>query len=77
MGLRDLPLANGQQHARAFERCGWVRVRQSGSHMILTKPGHRAALSIPDHAQVKRTLIARLIKVAGLTEEEYLAAFRR
>lgn len=32
-------------------------------------------LSIPDHREVKRTIIAGLIKVAGTSEEVYLRAF--
>jgi predicted RNA binding protein YcfA (HicA-like mRNA interferase family) len=74
MGQADLPLAPGDAHARAFERCGWS-IRQRRNHIILTKPGVRATLSIPDHREVKRALIAKLIKQAGMSEAEYLAAF--
>lgn len=77
MGQDRLPIASGEQHARAFERCGWTRARRRGSHIVLTKAGARATLSIPDHHEVKRAVLAKLIKSAELTENEYLAQFAR
>jgi hypothetical protein len=79
MGQANLPLACGQDHVRAFQRLDWVldsKRRGRGKHFLLTKPGMRATLSIPDHHQVKRTIIASLIKLAGVSEEDYLKAFR-
>jgi predicted RNA binding protein YcfA (HicA-like mRNA interferase family) len=45
--LPELPVVSGRDARRAFERVGWVFRRQNGSHMILTKPGSIASLSIP------------------------------
>jgi hypothetical protein len=76
MGQKDLPLAAGSQHVAAFERCGWTCVRKSKkNHFILQAEGVEATLSIPDHGQVKRTLLAAQIKLAGLSEEDYCNAF--
>jgi predicted RNA binding protein YcfA (HicA-like mRNA interferase family) len=78
MGHSNLPLANGHTHAKAFERLGWTldkKRRGRGKHLRLTKPGNRATLSIPDHREVKRTIIAELIKLTGESEEKYLRAF--
>jgi hypothetical protein len=76
MGQQDLPLAAGTQHVAAFENCGWVCVRKSKkNHWILQKDGVDATLSIPDHKQVKRTLLAKQITLAGIGEDEYLEAF--
>jgi HicA toxin of bacterial toxin-antitoxin, len=78
MGLSALPLASGERHAAAFERCGWTRDtkrRGRGTHILLTKSGVRAVLSIPPDREVKRTLLAGLIQTAGLTEEQYLDCF--
>lgn len=79
MGLANLPLASGNAHVKAFERLGWklnTTRRGRGKHFLLTKSGHRATLSIPDHHEVKRTIIAGLIKAAETSEEKYLKAFR-
>ncbi len=76
MGLRDLPDASGDRHAKAFTRLGWERLpkRGKGSHIIVAKHGRH--LSIPNHRNVKRTVLARLLEHAGVSEAEYLDAFR-
>ena len=60
---------------KAFERAGW-QMRQGGNHMVLTKPGITARLTIPRHRTVKQGLLLRQIKNAGLTVEEFLALYR-
>jgi predicted RNA binding protein YcfA (HicA-like mRNA interferase family) len=77
MGQRELPLAAGSAHVKAFERAGWtcLKRRGNGKHFILTKDG-KGHLSIPDHKQVKRTLLQKQIRHAGLTDAEYVAFFR-
>jgi len=78
VGQRDLPLASGSAHVKAFERAGWVcaKKRAKDAHFLLRKAGERACLSIPAHKEVKRTLLQKQIQRAGLTEQEYLRCFR-
>lgn len=78
MGQSNLPLANAERHARAFERCGWTRLarRGRGKHILLVKTGKIATLSIPDHSEVKRVVIAKLLAAADISEETYLKAFK-
>ncbi|NBV97420.1 MAG: type II toxin-antitoxin system HicA family toxin, partial [Verrucomicrobia bacterium] len=52
-------------------RHGWTKARQKGSHIILTKPGSIASLSIPDHREVARGTLRSLIRYSGLTPEEF------
>lgn len=59
---------------KIFQRFGWQVVRQKGSHIIMTRPGHIATLSIPNHAEVARGTLRSLIAKAGLTIEQFLAA---
>ena len=76
MGLRDLPLAAGSAHVAALERCGWRCTRRSAkNHYILEREGVEEILSIPDHKEVKRQLLQAQIRLAGISESEYLAAF--
>lgn len=76
-GLRDLPEAKGDRHVKAFCRLGWDHCRSSGSHKILEKDGLEVILSIPcGGKKVKRALLHAQIKLAGLTIEEYLEAFK-
>ncbi|MGL4378334.1 MAG: type II toxin-antitoxin system HicA family toxin [Microcoleaceae cyanobacterium] len=56
---------------RTFEKLGWEVVRQRGSHIILTKAGHPATLSVPNHSDVARGTLRSLIAIAGVTVEEF------
>lgn len=46
------------------------------SHIVMTKPGVLATLSVPDHAEVARGTLRALIAKAGLTVQDFLAAVR-
>jgi len=41
------------------------------SHQILTKPGSLVSLSIPDHRELAPGTLRKLIRLAGLTVEEF------
>jgi len=72
--LPELPVVSGREARRAFERMGWVFRRQRGSHMVLTRPGSIASLSIPDHRELAQGTLRKLIRAAGCTAEEFRAA---
>ena len=72
--MAELPVVSGREARAAFERLGWVFRRQTGSHMILTKPGHVASLSIPDHRELAPGTLRKLIRAAGITVEQFCAA---
>jgi predicted RNA binding protein YcfA (HicA-like mRNA interferase family) len=71
-----LPLLKPSEVVRTFTQLGWRVARQRGSHIILTKPGHIATLSVPDHEHVARGTLRALINRAGITQEEFLAIVR-
>jgi len=52
---------------------GWEFSRQKGSHMILTKSGSWASLSVPDHRELDCGTLRKLIRNAGITVEEFVA----
>jgi predicted RNA binding protein YcfA (HicA-like mRNA interferase family) len=72
--MPDLPVVSGQRARRAFERLGWIFRRQTGSHMILTKPGSIVSLSIPDHRELAPGTLRKLIRLAGVSIEQFCAA---
>lgn len=79
VGAKNLPSANGERHAKTFERFGWVRAKKTrGSHIVLQKHGEVATLSIPNHKgkAVKRNLIAKQLKNAGISEQDYCEKFK-
>ena len=67
-------LANisGKEVVRAFLRAGWVREGQTGSHVMLTKDGKRATLSIPQHREVKPGTLRGIIRAAEMTVDEFM-----
>ena len=67
-----LPSASGAEARAVFERAGWRLVRQTGSHMIMTKPGAVTVLSIPNHNALARGTLRALIRQAGLDVEDFI-----
>jgi predicted RNA binding protein YcfA (HicA-like mRNA interferase family) len=72
--MPPIPLLRPREVVRAFERLGWEVVRGKSSHIILTKAGHIATLSVPDHPQVARGTLRSLIVRAGIAVEDFLKA---
>jgi predicted RNA binding protein YcfA (HicA-like mRNA interferase family) len=67
--LANIP---GKSAVRAFERAGWNKLGQVGSHVIMVKPGVRVNLSIPQHKELSVGTLRVLIRCSGLTVEEFL-----
>ena len=70
--MAAVPLLRPHEVIKAFEKLGWEVARQRGSHIIMTKPGHIATLSIPNHAYVARGTLRSLLVRAGISLEEFL-----
>lgn len=62
---------SGERAVRAFLRAGWSKVGRVGSHVVLSEPGCRANLSIPQHRELSLGTLRALIRHAGLTVEEF------
>lgn len=62
---------SGAEAVRAFERAGWRKAGQVGSHVVLVRE-HPANLSIPQHRELGTGLLLKQIKRAGLTVDEFL-----
>ena len=71
-----LPLLSGREVVNVFERMGWEIARRRGSHIILVKESHIATLSVPDHKEVAKGTLRKLIARAGITVEEFLGAMK-
>lgn len=72
--MPKLPLLSGRQVVKTFSKLGWRVARQRGSHVILTKAGHIATLSVPNHKEVAKGTLRALIRDAGLTVQDFLSA---
>lgn len=71
-----LPRVSGREAVKAFEKSGWHVARQKGSHIILTKEGSFVTLSVPDHRELDRGTLRKLISLAKMTVEEFKELLR-
>ena len=55
---------SGKQALKAFQKAGWDFSSQVG-HVVLTKPGERANLTVPQHKELKEERSARLFACNG------------
>ena len=72
--MAAVPLLSGQDVVRVFVSFGWSVSRQQGSHIILTREGEIATLSVPNHKEVARGTLRGLIRSANLTVDDFVAA---
>ncbi|HEV2352294.1 MAG TPA: type II toxin-antitoxin system HicA family toxin [Terriglobia bacterium] len=71
--MASLPVASGSDAIHAFERAGWRRARQKGGHVCLVKPGVNVNLSFPLHRELDRGTLRKLIRLAGLPVDGFIA----
>jgi predicted RNA binding protein YcfA (HicA-like mRNA interferase family) len=72
--MAKLPSAGYRKVVKAFQSFGWEIARQASSHIILTKEGSAATLSVPAHNPVAKGTLRSLIRSAGLTVEQFTTA---
>lgn len=70
--MSKLANISGKDAARAFQKAGWHVRGQVGSHLVLTKAGVRANLTVPQHEELAKGTLRSLIRTAGLTVDEFL-----
>jgi predicted RNA binding protein YcfA (HicA-like mRNA interferase family) len=63
---------SGKQAVSAFAKAGWRKAGQGGSHLVMTKPGVKTNLSIPQHRELGPGLMRSLIHDAGMSVKEFL-----
>ncbi|MFP6563885.1 MAG: type II toxin-antitoxin system HicA family toxin [Myxococcota bacterium] len=66
--MTQLPSRSSREIGRAFERVGYERDRQRGSHIVLRHrdPPHRR-LVVPEHRTVAKGTLRALIRAAGMS----------
>lgn len=74
--MADLPVVSGKEALRTFEKAGWAYVRRRGSHMIMTRSGVPVNLCVPDHDQVDRGTLRKLIRLSRLSVEEFVGLLK-
>ena len=70
--MPKLPRVSGATVVRALERLGFVKVRQSGSHVIMRR-GSKGCV-VPMHSEVKLGTLAGILRQADVSPDEFLTA---
>ena len=66
-----LPLISGRSAVKVFAKAGWMVFHERGSHIILYKEDSDKTLSVPDHKELDRGLLRKLVRQSGLTVDEF------
>jgi predicted RNA binding protein YcfA (HicA-like mRNA interferase family) len=71
--MPKLPVVSGEQAIRAFEKLGFRRVRQRGSHVVSRKdlPDGPAGCVIPLHRELALGTLRGILRQAKVTVEEF------
>jgi len=71
--MPSVPLISSREAIKAFEKIGYTKNHQTGSHIILRRiEPPRLHLSVPERRELPRGTLRRLIRDAGLTVEEFI-----
>ena len=63
---------SGKEAAKAFKKAGWEEIGRVGSHLMMSKGGDRANLSVPQHKELSVDTLRALIRCAGMTVNDFL-----
>ena len=72
--MTKVPSTNYQKIVKAFQRDGWIVVRQKGSHIRIQKivDNKTLKITIPAHRPVKRSTLSHILKQARLPVERFV-----
>ncbi len=66
------PRISGRECVKALAKTGFYLKRQAGSHMILRRDNPFAQVVVPDHDELDRGTLRAIIRLAGLSIEEFV-----
>ncbi|MCG3178492.1 MAG: hypothetical protein BIFFINMI_00820 [Phycisphaerae bacterium] len=72
--MPKLPRISGQDVIRTLERMGFRQARQRGSHVVMRR-GDRGCV-IPLHKELAVGTLRGLLRQAGISPDEFIAAIR-
>jgi predicted RNA binding protein YcfA (HicA-like mRNA interferase family) len=70
------PVVSGERLIKALEKDGWAEVRQRGSHVRLKKEGHKFALVVPLHKEIRKGTLSGILRDAGLSNDDLLSLLK-
>ena len=75
MSFSDLPDAPARKHQKAFERAGWVKAGQEGSHIKMKHASIAAVITLVDHGNMRKGTLRAEIRKAQLSDAQYRKLF--
>jgi len=70
--MSTLPRISGREVVAALLKIGYEKDRQKGSHIVLRQVAYpHRRIVVPDHHEVAKGTLRKIIKQAGLTVEEF------
>jgi predicted RNA binding protein YcfA (HicA-like mRNA interferase family) len=73
--MPKLPVVSGKECRKALGNLGFEEVRQRGSHVVMKRG--EAGCVVPMHAEIKTGTLSGILKQAGVSTEEFIAALGR
>jgi len=72
--MPKLPIISGVELIKYLKRKGFVPIRQKGSHVVLQSSGGKM-ITVPLHNELDRGTLLAILKVAGISRDEFLNEF--
>jgi predicted RNA binding protein YcfA (HicA-like mRNA interferase family) len=69
--------ANWRTLVKVFEKFGCVYKRKEGSHHVLTCPGAKRAVVIPEYDEVDIEIIKNNMRTVNMTRDEYFKLLKK
>jgi len=73
--MAKLPVVSGGEVVRVLEHMGFVVVRQRGSHIVMRRDSDGCV--VPNHRELKIGTLTGLLKQAGVSTEDFIAALNK
>jgi len=70
--MTRLPVVSARECIRALEKAGFYISHQKGSHITMRRDEPFAKTVVPNHKTLKRGMLKRILKDAGLSVEEFI-----
>jgi len=70
--MPKMPVVSGAEAVRVLERLGFTVVRQRGSHIVLRRGS--SGCVVPNHRELKAGTLVGILKQAGVSPDEFIAA---
>lgn len=70
--MPKLPQISGKELVKVFEKEGWEKIGQKGSHIKLVKifAVGKSTIIVPNHKIIKKGTFSRILKDSGLSIEK-------